>query len=135
MVKKKILFVDDEPETVVMIASRLRANDCEVLTATSGPESIQLAREFKPDLILLDIIMPAMEGYDVLLKLKAENGLSQIPVIVLTAAARKNLEAMCVKAGAKAVIFKPFNPAELLALIKKAFDPNSKWRRAESICD
>ncbi len=135
MPKKKILLVDDEPQTIVMVTSRLRANDYEVLAATSGPESIEFAREFNPDLILLDIIMPAMEGYDVLLRLKTDKDLCQIPVIVLTVATRKNLEAICVKAGAKAVIFKPFNPAELLALIKKAFDPNSKWRRPESICD
>ncbi len=131
--KKKILLVDDDAQTILMLSSRLKANGYEVSSATSGPECIKLIHEFEPDLIFLDFVMPAMEGIDVLHKLKAENKAQNIPIIVLTAARRENLEARCVQAGAKAVILKPFNPSELLALVQKAFDPNSKWRRVENI--
>ena len=130
---KKILLVDDDPLVVMMTKSRLEANGYEVLTATSGIETIKMAQELKPDLILMDVLMPAMEGSEVCMKLKADEGTRHISILMLTAYARKDLEAKCLKAGAKAVILKPFNPAELLALIKKALDPASKWRRAENV--
>ena len=135
MSKKKILLVDDDPQIVMMMKSRLEANGYEVLTSLNGPEVVEMAKEFKPDLILLDIIMPAMGGDNVCLKLKSEAETSNIPIIAITASPRKDLEVMCLKAGAKVVVRKPFNPSELLALIKKAFDPNSRWRRPENIYD
>ena len=133
MSKKKILIVDDDPQVVMMTKSRLEANGYEVLTATNGTETIRMTQESKPDLILMDVIMPAMDGSEVCMKLKADEGTRDIPILMLTAYARKDLEMKCLQAGAKAVILKPFNPTELLALIKKAFDPNSKWRRVENI--
>lgn len=133
MSKKRILIVDDDPHIVMMTKSRLEANGFETLTASNGLEAIKAAKEAKPHLILLDVIMPALSGYDVCLKLKAQEETANIPIIVFTVSSRKDLEAMCLKAGAKAVILKPFRPSELLGLIRKALDSTSKWRKPESI--
>ncbi len=132
MKSKKILIVDDDPNFVLMVKYRLEANHYEIETATNGIDAIKIATEWKPDLVLLDLIMPVMEGYDICKKLKSQDDTRKIPVIVLTASTKKDSYAKCLSVGALVVILKPFNPAELLALIKKAFDPNSKWRKIES---
>ena len=129
MSKKKILVVDNDPYILLVTKSRLEANGYEVFTTLDGTETVKIAKKVKPDLILLDIIMPAMEGCDVCSKLKQEMETKEIPVLMFTVSSRKDIEELCAKAGAKAAIAKPFDPAELLALIKKAMDPNSKWRR------
>ncbi len=133
MTPKKILIVDDDAHVVLMTKSRLEANGYQVATADSGIEGIKMAKEWKPDLILLDMIMPAMEGPDVCQNIKSDDETRHIPIVILTASTKKEIQIKCLKAGALVVILKPFNPAELLALIKKAFDPNSKWRKPESI--
>lgn len=133
MAPKKILIVDDDAYVVLMAKSRLEANGYQVATAENGVDAIKMAREWKPDLILLDMVMPAMEGHDVCQKIKSEPETSHIPIIILTASTKKESQIKCLRAGALVVILKPFQPAELLALIKKAFDPNSKWRKPESI--
>lgn len=133
MSQKKILIIDDDSNIVLMTKSRLEANAYQVATADSGGEGIKMAKEWKPDLILLDMIMPAMEGPDVCQHIKSDSQTRHIPIIILTASTKKEIQIKCLKAGALVVILKPFNPGELLALIKKAFDPNSKWRKPESI--
>lgn len=129
MSKKKILIVDDEPLIRMMTESRLEASGYEVLQATSGMEAMKLLAETKPDLVLLDIVMPAMDGEEFCMKLKSNPDTTKIPVLILTASTRKDLHLKCLKAGAKAVILKPYDSNELLALIRKALDPNGKWRR------
>ena len=132
MKPKKILIVDDDPQFVLLAESRLEANDYEIKSAENGVEAIKIACEWKPDLILLDMILPAMEGYDICKKLKSAEETKKIPIIILTASTKKESHAKCLSAGALVVVLKPFHPPELLALIKKAFDPNSKWRKIES---
>ena len=132
MSSKKIMIVDDDENFIIMTKMRLEANDYEVATASGGVDAIKLANEWKPDLILLDLVMPAMEGFDVCKQLKTDEATRLIPIIILTAATKKETQDKCLNMGALVVILKPFNPVELLALIKKAFDPNSKWRRPES---
>ena len=132
MSKKKILMIDDDSNIVLMTKSRLEANGYGVATAETGLEGLKLATQWKPDLVLLDMLMPAMEGADVCQNLKSNEATRHIPIIILTASTKKELQIKCLKAGALVVILKPFNPAELLALIQKAFDPNSKWRRPEN---
>lgn len=133
MTTKKILIADDDPHFVLMAKSRLEANHYEVSTVSNGVDAVKCAGDWKPDLVLLDMLMPAMEGYDVCKQLKSADNTRQIPIIILTASTRKEDQIKCLRAGALVVILKPFNPIELLALIKKAFDPNSKWRKLENI--
>ncbi|MBU1112470.1 MAG: response regulator [Candidatus Omnitrophica bacterium] len=85
---KKILIIDDEEDLAFFVKANLElAGDYQVSTATSGKEGIKLAARFRPDIILLDIMMPAMDGYETLHKLKSEEKTLAIPVIMLTAKA------------------------------------------------
>ncbi len=81
---KKILIVDDEPNIIKVVESRLKANGYDVITASDGAQGIEKARAEKPDLILLDISMPRMNGQEALQKLKQDAATSAIPVIMLT---------------------------------------------------
>ena len=83
--KKRILVVDDEAHIVRIVKARLEANNYEVLTAYDGLSGIDNAVRFKPDLILLDIMMPVMDGYEVCRRLKADSMTSGIPIIVFSA--------------------------------------------------
>ena len=131
MIKKKILIADEDPYILMMTKSRLEANGYEVLTTSKVSEAVKMANRSRPDLILLDVILPTMEGRDACFELSSGETTRDIPILVFTASSRKDVEAACLKAGAKAVITKPFDSSELLSLVKKAFDPNSKWRKSE----
>lgn len=133
MTRQKILIVDDDPNFVLLAKSRLEANQYEVFAAMTSVDAIRMATELKPDLILLDMIMPAMEGYDICKKIKTDEQTRHIPILIVTASTKKENQLKCLSAGALVVILKPFLPSELLALIKKALDPKSKWRKTENM--
>ena len=116
---KKILVIDDEPELVKAITIRFKASGYEVTPAFDGQEGIDKSGEIKPDLILLDIIMPKMDGYQVCKKLKSDPESKDIPIIIFTASGQRDLEKRCMAIGAKGVIMKPFEATELLELVNK----------------
>jgi len=116
---KKILFVDDEPQLVEMVKIRLEANDYEVILASDGEQALEKARGEKPDLIILDIMLPKMDGYKVCRMLKFDDKYSNIPVIMLTARSQKSEKSMGEEVGADAYIIKPFEPQMLLGKIKE----------------
>lgn len=123
MSKKKILIIDDEPELVKAIEVRLKANGYELETAYNGLAGINKAKEIIPDLILLDIVMPKMDGYKVCKRLKDNPKTKNIPVIVLTAsvaAGQQELERKCMLAGVKGAIMKPFETSDFLNIIDEA---------------
>lgn len=121
---KKILVVDDDPHIVSLIKSRFEANHYEVITANDGEECIEKILSDKPDLVILDIMMPKVDGYNVLVgikEIKAITGeLPEIPVIVLTAVADPRVREMVEKEQIADYIIKPFDSADLLAKVKKA---------------
>lgn len=121
---KKILVVDDDPHIVSLIKSRFEANRYEVITANDGEECIEKILSDKPDLVILDIMMPKVDGYNVLVgikEIKAITGeLPEIPVIVLTAVADPRVREMVEKEQIVDYIIKPFDSADLLAKVKKA---------------
>ncbi len=123
--KKKILVVDDDPNIVKLIKTRLEANNYEVITAEDGEECMQKLSTDKPDLIILDILMPKADGYNVLIGMKEIKALTGeipiVPVIVLTALSDPRVKNMIEQEEIKDYIVKPFNSEELLAKIKKAF--------------
>ena len=91
MDKKRILIVDDEPDFTHMIKLNLEATgDYEVVTENQGSKALGVAREFKPDMIFLDIIMPDMDGPQLLALLRSDDGLKSIPVVFLTALVTKD---------------------------------------------
>ena len=112
-----LLIVDDDETNRDMLARRLRRYGYTVSTAPSGVQALKLARTQTFDLILLDMIMPGLDGFQVLAKLKAEPALREIPVIMLSALDEENGIARCIEMGAEDYLSKPFNPVFLWARI------------------
>lgn len=119
---KKILVVDDERDLVGFINARLKANGYDVVTAYDGMEALQKANEERPDLILLDVMMPAGDGFDVCQKLKSQNETANIPVIFLTAKTLDKDERLGLGLGAEYYLKKPFEAKELLDVISKVLE-------------
>jgi len=119
MRKKKILVVDDEPEFLTLIGEQLRANGYEVFLAADGTEGLQKAQQEIPNLILLDVVMPNMNGVDMLATLKRKSETRGIPVVMLTAKGETDMILQMQKMGAVDYFIKPFKPEELLAYIKR----------------
>jgi DNA-binding response OmpR family regulator len=122
---KKILIVDDEPDMLEILRFRLEKNGYKIVTASSGEEGLKKAETAKPDLILLDILLPGMSGLEVARKLKKNKLTKNIPIIIVTALIGKDVMSEGVKDGAEYLISKPFDPAELLAEIKKVVEDKS----------
>lgn len=117
--KHKILVIDDEPEVAALLKHYLERCGYGVITAKDGPEGFEKACSQKPDLILLDIIMPGIDGFTVLRQLRAEDSTSKLPVILLTAKSGTDNIFEAEKYGATDYVIKPVKLSELLRLIKK----------------
>jgi DNA-binding response OmpR family regulator len=117
MSKKKILVVDDDPEMRLALQIRLNANNYETVFAVDGVSCISEARKHLPALILLDLGLPAGDGFVVLERLKAIDELSRIPVIVVSGRDRLVSRDQAVKAGARLFLQKPVKNADLLLAI------------------
>jgi DNA-binding response OmpR family regulator len=116
--KTKILLVDDEPIIVKTVQKRLEVEGYEVLVAADGLEALEKTRTLKPDLIVLDLMLPKMDGYQVCGRLKKDPRYSKIPIVMYTARAQEVDVKLGLECGADAYIKKPFNSRELLDKIK-----------------
>jgi DNA-binding response OmpR family regulator len=125
MDRRKILIVDDDPDLRRGLNLRLRANQFETVYATDGFTAMAMAQKERPDLIILDIGLPAGDGFVVLDRLQQAATLSTIPVIVLTARDPQSNRERILKAGATAFFQKPADNAELLDAIHAAL--GSSW--------
>ena len=110
----KILTVDDSPTIRLVLAKAFRPYDCAVFGACNGLEGLEIAAREKPDLILLDLTMPVMDGIATLTKLRADPELKSIPVIMLTAESDRENVFHITKLGVRDYILKPFNENQLL---------------------
>lgn|SRR3989338_2994199 len=119
MNKKKILLVDDERDMVYAVKMQLEADGFRVLTAPDGQEGLDKARKEKPDLIILDLMLPKIDGYKVCRMLKFDEKYKGIPVIIYTARAQEADEKLGYEVGADAYLTKPFDPKKLLAKINE----------------
>jgi DNA-binding response OmpR family regulator len=117
---KKILIVDDEPQIALLLNSRLRANGYQVLVAYDAIQGFREAITELPDLILLDIRMPAGGGVAVFDNVQNNVKTALIPVIFMTAHPNEDIEKACLASGAVDFIAKPFDPEDVLAKVKKA---------------
>jgi two-component system alkaline phosphatase synthesis response regulator PhoP len=117
MANTKILVVDDEPSILNLVTSYLRTEGYEYYTASDGPSGLKAARAYKPDLIVLDIMLPGMDGIEVLSQLRRE---SDVYVIMLTAKSEETDKVIGLSVGADDYLTKPFSPRELIARIKAA---------------
>ncbi len=122
MAKKKILVIDDMPNVVTMVKARLEASGYEVITALDGQQGLTYANAEKPDLIILDIVMPAGGGYSVYTRLKMSPKTQSVPVIFLTAKDKPEDVARAYKLGAEYFVKKPYKPEMLLGTVKKVLE-------------
>ncbi|HKZ43781.1 MAG TPA: response regulator transcription factor [Anaerolineales bacterium] len=113
----KILLIDDEPSIIKLVTAYLKPEGYEVLTASDGISGLKAARAFKPDLILLDLMLPGMDGIELLSTLRRE---SNTYVIMLTAKTEETDKIVGLSIGADDYVTKPFSPRELVARIKAA---------------
>ena len=109
----RVLVADDEPHLLRLVKFRLEREGYEVLTATDGESALKVAREERPDLCVLDVMMPKRSGFDVLRELRADDGFAGMKVIMLTARAQDRDVDVGFSLGADDYITKPFSPQEL----------------------
>jgi len=118
-VKPKILVVDDEPEAVELLEFNLKQAGYAVTTAGDGAEALKRARTQSPDMIVLDVMLPEMDGFEICKSLRLDSTTSKIPIIMLTAKAAEIDRVLGLELGADDYLTKPFSPRELLLRIKK----------------
>jgi len=143
MEQRRILVVEDHPETQELLHYNLTAAGFEVRQATDGEQALTLMGRWKPDLVLLDIMLPGMDGLEVCRRLKQDQSLRHIPVIMLTARADEVDRVVGLELGAEDYVAKPFSPRELALRIKLVLRrtsgvgnaPESQWRREGLVVD
>lgn len=119
---KKILAVDDERHIVRLVEVNLQRAGYEVVTAYDGREALEKVKSENPDLVVLDVMMPYMDGFEVLKNLKSDPETADLPVIMLTAKAQDADVFRGWQSGVDCYLTKPFNPMELLTFVKRIFD-------------
>ncbi len=117
-VKAKILVVDDEPDALELIAFHLKNAGLEVVTAGDGEAALQLARAHLPDLILLDLMLPEVDGLEVCKILRRDPATASLPIIMVTARAAEMDRVLGLELGADDYVTKPFSPRELVLRVK-----------------
>lgn len=115
----KILAAEDERDIRDLIAFTLRFAGHEVTTATNGEEAVSMAEQVRPDLILLDVRMPRMNGYDACRAIKANPNLKDVPVVFLSAKGQESEVQAGLQAGAEEYILKPFAPDQLIERVRQ----------------
>ncbi|MCX7694338.1 MAG: response regulator transcription factor [Caloramator sp.] len=133
MASEKILIIDDELHIVELIKYNLEMNGYKVYYALNGTEGINIAYEKKPDLILLDIMLPEMDGFEVCKKIKRDDELANIPIIMLTAKGEEFDKILGLELGADDYITKPFSVRELVARIKVVLRRNTKDEKQQNV--
>lgn len=119
MTKKRILIAEDDPLNMQLVREILKIHGYEVVEALNGREAVELAKSTKPDLILMDMMMPEMNGFEATRALRTDDSMRKVPIISLTASAMKGDIDDILAAGCDAYMSKPFKIPELLQLLDK----------------
>lgn len=114
---KRILAVDDEPHILKLVSFSLKARGFDVIEASDGLSAIEMAEHEQPDLVLMDVMMPALDGYEACRRIKANPKTAHIPVVMLTAKTQVAEHKTGLDAGALDYICKPFTPKDLVAQV------------------
>jgi len=130
---KKIMAVDDERHIVRLIQVNLERAGYQVVTAFDGPEALKKVDTEKPDLIVLDVMMPKMDGFEVLKRLQANPESREIPIIMLTAKAQDADVFRGWSSGVSAYLTKPFNPLELITFVKRILSGHDEYDEGERV--
>ena len=127
-----ILLAEDEPQTAQLIEFKLRQAGYEVVHAVDGESALALTASAQPVLIILDGLMPVMDGFEVLRRLKESPRFQRIPVIMLTARSRDKDVVSGLELGAADYMVKPFSPSELVARVRKVLGPTAEPKPGEA---
>lgn len=134
MERRTVLVVDDQEDIRLMCRVNLALEGYDVLEASDGARALSLLAEHRPDLVLLDVMMPVVDGWQVLDRIKADPRLATMPVVILTARVQREDELRGWSAGAADYLSKPFNPSVLTEVVARALDhENPEARRARAI--
>ena len=120
-----ILVAEDEPQTAQLIEFKLKQQGYNVTIVSNGEQALKMVDVSRPSLVILDGMMPVMDGFEVLRRLRADGNKQDLPVIMLTAKSREKDVVTGLELGASDYIVKPFSPAELVARVKKVVGDNS----------
>lgn len=130
--RRKVVYVEDEPTMIELVELILKGRGYEVIGANGGREALELIPQVKPDIVLLDLMMPDMNGWDVYQKMKADEYMKTIPVIIVTAKAQ-TIDKMLGLHIAKVqdYITKPFSPSELVESVNRVLSRQANGEEAE----
>lgn len=134
----KILIVDDEPDVLLLCRVNLEFEGYSVIDAHNGEEALEILKREQVHLVLLDVMMPGMDGWDVLAAIKGDSSTSNLPVIMLTAKAQDRDQIRGWTSGVSDYVTKPFNPIALSQTIRRALEPATPQeaeRRRSQILD
>ena len=126
--KTRILLVDDEPDLVQMVSARLKAAGYEISTAYDGQEALEKVKESRPDLMILDLMLPKLDGYKVCRLLKFDERTRGIPILICTARAQVEDVTLATECGADAYLTKPFEAKVLLSKLQELLVAAGKAR-------
>ena len=129
MAKRKILIVDDEPDFLEVMRTRLEANDYEVTTATNGEEALNYVKNSKPDAVLLDILMPGIDGLEILRRIRKMD--ESLPVYIITAFSTDERFKEANKLGASGFIVKTDDLAKQVDNITSALDMSARFHKKD----
>jgi DNA-binding response OmpR family regulator len=115
--KKRILLVEDDPSAARLVSYTLEQEGYEVLTAPNGVEGLRKAREEEPDLLVLDVMLPGLDGFEVCHRLRSEPQTAKLPILMLSAKAREADKATGINVGANDYLSKPAAPDEIVARV------------------
>jgi DNA-binding response OmpR family regulator len=118
--RRRVLLVDDDPVIVRLLEVNFRLDGFEVEGASRGEEAIDRAREWRPDAIVLDVMMPGLDGYEVCARIRDDPELSEVPVVFLTARAQDEDVARGYALGVVEYVTKPFDPEALVATVRRS---------------
>ncbi len=118
----KVLVVDDEPFILRSLTFVLQKGGFEVLEARDGEEALEMIRRHRPGLVFLDVMMPKMNGYDVVREVREDEELNEVHVILLTAKGQESDRALGLDAGANDYLTKPFSPSRILQMAKEVLE-------------
>ncbi|MFN3396093.1 MAG: response regulator transcription factor [Thermodesulfovibrionales bacterium] len=122
----KVIVIDDEPFILMMIEDKLRRSGIQVITLRESSKAFSIIKKERPDLVILDWMMPELSGIDLCKMIKSDNDLKEIPVFMLTAKGQDADKQLGLKSGAIQYITKPFSPRALLDMVKKALDKGNQ---------
>lgn len=130
--ERTVLVVDDDPDLLMLCRLNLEAADYQVIEAPDGRTALELARREKPDLVVLDVMMPGLDGWEVLASLRADSETAELPVVLLTGRSHERDQLRGWQAGASGYVIKPFDPEDLLDAVETALAAGTREERQQT---